>query len=370
MFKRLLLIFAVLFFSLQIFSSGDAIAQKVRLIKTGDLFPELQLPVPGNTEKKNYLGLEQSDTFTLKGITAKVVFVEILSVYCPSCQRQVRYNNQLYDLIESDPKTKGHIKIIGVAAGNGRLEVKDFVRRYKPKYPVLPDPKFEMHRAIGGSRTPFDIYVRQDPAGGAGVVADTHLGPSKQSKQVFNGLNELMTISLADIGGQAGELDSQPSVVRAILSENELQAKVKDIFSSFDGSVTDFQQIDLSSERRIYTVRMDEAGVSRRLFAEVISRPPTCGECHDIHFIYVFESSGEVLRFVPLQLTKWGNKSWNDADIAKMRSRILGKSLTKPFVFDPQVDAVSSATITSSIIFDSLSQGNKLLGELKAMGLI
>jgi hypothetical protein len=53
-----------------------------------------------------------------------------------------------------------------------------------------------------------------------------------------------------------------------------------------------------------------------------------------------------------------------------MRSRIFGKSLTKPFIFDSQVDAVSSATITSSIIFDSLSQGEKLLEELKVKGLI
>ena len=40
-----------------------------------------------------------------------------------------------------------------------------------------------------------------------------------------------------------------------------------------------------------------------------------------------------------------------------------------PKPFDPQVDAVSSATITSAIIFDSLAQGEALLAELREAGL-
>jgi len=69
-------------------------------------------------------------------------------------------------------------------------------------------------------------------------------------------------------------------------------------------------------------------------------------------------------------LTKKGNKAWNDDDIVKMRKRLLGESISQRLLFNPEVDAVSSATITSAIIFDSLSQGASLLKELEKMGLI
>jgi hypothetical protein len=53
-----------------------------------------------------------------------------------------------------------------------------------------------------------------------------------------------------------------------------------------------------------------------------------------------------------------------------MRKRLLGKSISQRLLFNPDVDAISSATITSAIIFDSLSQGASLLKELGKMGLI
>lgn len=38
-----------------------------------------------------------------------------------------------------------------------------------------------------------------------------------------------------------------------------------------------------------------------KIQAKVVSRPPPCDVCHDIHFIYVFDSTGKILQFVPLQ---------------------------------------------------------------------
>ncbi|MEZ4577292.1 MAG: hypothetical protein R2875_04565 [Desulfobacterales bacterium] len=40
-----------------------------------------------------------------------------------------------------------------------------------------------------------------------------------------------------------------------------------------------------------------------------------------------------------------------------MRQRLMGRFIFTPFDFN-RTDAVSSATITSAIIFDSLSDGN------------
>jgi hypothetical protein len=53
-----------------------------------------------------------------------------------------------------------------------------------------------------------------------------------------------------------------------------------------------------------------------------------------------------------------------------MRRRVVGRYLTVPHAYDPRVDAVTSATITSAIIFDSLEQGEGLLQELREQGLL
>jgi len=343
----------------------------IKLIKAGDFFPEVPMQVPEDSKERAYLGLTEGMTFTLKQVKADLVLVEILSVYCPSCQAQAPVYNKLFDLIENDPKTKGRIKIIGIAVGNGNLEIKDFRDKRNVLFPILPDRYFEMHRAIGGSRTPFTIYVRQDPSGHAGVVTGTHLGTNRNYKQLFVDLRRLMTKDLASIRKESQNIAADTIIIKPLLVDKDLQEKVKNIFATFNGEIKNFQQITLTKDsRKVFTCLVARKGRSERIFAEVISRPPACGDCHDIHFIYAFDTSGTILKFVPIQLTKKDNKVWNDDDVVKMRKRLLGKSISQPFLFNPYVDAVSSATITSAIIFDSLSQGAMLLEELKKMGLI
>ncbi len=351
------------------FNKADA--KTITLIRAGDFFPEVPMPVPEDAKERAYLGLKKGGTFTLKQVKADLVLVEILNVYCPICQLQASVYNHLYDLIENDPETKGRIKLIGIAAGNGNLEVKDFRDKRHVPFPVIPDQYFEMHRAIGGSRTPFTIYVRQDPSGHAGVVIRTHLGANRNYKHLFADLRGLMAEDLASIHKESRNKPAETVIIKPLLTEKHLLEKVKNIFTHFNGEVKNFQQIALTNSSRIvFTSLIDQNGRSRRIFAEVISRPPPCGDCHDIHFIYVFDASGTILRFVPIQLTKKGNKAWNSGEVLKMRKRLLGKSISERLLFNPEVDAISGATITSEVIFDSLSQGKMLLQELKKMGWI
>ena len=371
MHRRIGLIVAMCLVTLLFGGHADKIQSKeIELIKPGDLFPEVPMQVPAEPAERKYLGLSESETFTLKEIKTDLVLVEIISVYCPSCQRQVPAYNKLYSLIENDPKMKGRMKLIGFAAGNGDLEVKDFKKRYNVLFPIVPDPGFDMHQAIGGSRTPFTIYVRQDPTGWAGVVAGTHLGRNRHYKRLFAKLGKMMALDLAALRKESRKKKGETIVVKPILTDAELQSKVKGVFTTLKGEVTGFQKLNLKSSTVVYTALVGREGVYRRFFARVTSRPPTCDVCHDIHFIYIFDSSGEVVRFEPLQLTKYGNKLWNKADIAKMRARVLGRHISQPYTFDPKVDAVSSATITSAVIIDAIFKGKSLLKELEEKGLI
>jgi len=102
----------------------------------------------------------------------------------------------------------------------------------------------------------------------------------------------------------------------------------------------------------------------------VVSQKPTCDVCHDILFVYSFEASGKILDFIPLQLSKYGNAPWDEADITKMRNKIIGRYIFNPFSFDGRVDAVTSATISSAAIFKGLNEGQILFKELKEKGLI
>ena len=358
----------LLFF--QCYLSSPVQSQEKPLIKTGDYFPEIPLQTPSNPAERIYLGLPEGKTFTFRDIKAELVLVEMLSVYCASCQAQAPSYNKLYDLIEKDPKSKGRIKMLGIAVGNGDLEIADFRQRYKIPYPIVPDPQFVIHAATGGSRTPFSIFVRQDSSTGKGLVTATHLGTDHEYERLFTHLVSLITTDLAGIREKGRTVEAKIVHVKPILSEEELEARVKGALSGLGGKLTGIEKLSLKSQRQVYTGLMEEGGKAERFFAEVVSRPSACDVCHDLHFIYVFDAAGKVLRFVPLQVTKYDNEDFDGDDLRKIRSRIVGKHLADTFIFDPEVDAVSSATITSALIFDSFSKGKTLMEELKEKGLI
>jgi len=76
------------------------------------------------------------------------------------------------------------------------------------------------------------------------------------------------------------------------------------------------------------------------------------------------------MNFLPLQVTKLNNLSWNEKEIEQMRQRLIGRSILQPVDFDPQVDAISSATMTAAIIVDSVNKAKDLYEGLKSKGYI
>lgn len=350
--------------------AGTAAAQKNEILAFGDPFPEILLPAPTLPAARNYLGISDAEFFTPSQIKADVLLVEILNVHCPHCQMQTASYNELYNLIEQNAGTRGRIKMLGIAAGNLPYEAQVFAQRFQVAFPVLADPRFEAHRAIGGSVTPFSILVRQDRPGKTGVVAGTHVGLNTRYESLYAELQRLTGADVAELRQQGEAAERVRQAVTPLLTETELEYRVRSAFTTTGGSIADFSRLDLRSGRRVYTALMRHGDQVARLFAEATSRPSVCDICHDVHFIYVFNTDGKVIGFEPLQLTKYGNVNWNAGDLEKMRRRVIGRRLTVAHAFDPRVDAVTSATITSAIIFDSLEQGKALMQELEALGLL
>jgi hypothetical protein len=297
--------------------------------------------------------------------------VEIMNVYCVSCQNLAPIYNQLFALIQSDPETRDQIKMVSVAAGNNDEEVKIFRDHFQVPFPIIPDPEYRLHAAIGGSPTPFSIFVRRESKVDPVAVDGTHLGFDENYTKLFGQLKSLTHKNLADIlkkeeKSQAKILKPKPPV-----SEEEIQARIKTAFTRTGGRLTGFEKVSLSQGREVYTGIMEKEGQpKKRLFAQVVSELPTCDVCHDTHFIYIFEESGKILDFIPLQLAKFGNVPWSESDVTKIRGKIMGRYIYNPFSFDGRVDAVSSATITSAAIFKGLNEGQILFKELRERGLI
>ena len=344
-------------------------AQGREPIALGEPFPEIPLSTPAGSDEQDYLGIGE-ETFTLSQIDAQVVLVELLNVHCPHCRMQVPAYNQLDALLAENPKIGGKIKMLGIAVGNTEEEVAAFVERLHVAYPVVADPKFTAIKATGATATPYTLYVRQTEPGQPGVVAGTHLGLNTRYREIFAQLQEITRQSPEQLRREGTQAAEVRNAITPLFSPEKLQYRVRTVILETGDRIEDFSSVELRSGRRVYTARMQRETTLERVFAEVVSRTSVCDICHDVHFIYIFDGDGRVLNFAPLQLTKYGNVEWSEEEIAKMRRQLVGRYLGAPLSFDPKVDAITSATMTSAIIYDSIDQGDALLEELRKKGLI
>jgi peroxiredoxin len=138
--------------------------------RPGDPFPSITLPTPESPTHKAYLGLSEGDSFRISQIKARVVIIEIFSMYCPHCQREAPMVNRLYEKIENTPSLKGKIKLIGIGVGNTPFEVDVFRKRYQIPFPLFSDADFILHKAFGEVRTPFFVGVRLNSDGADRVI--------------------------------------------------------------------------------------------------------------------------------------------------------------------------------------------------------
>jgi peroxiredoxin len=171
--KRILIAFVLtVVFSLSIGLSAFAANKPPQ---KGETLPVMNLPIPKNPAEKSYLGLSGEGFFKIPQIKAKVVIIEIYSMYCPYCQKDAPGVNELYTLIENDPDLKNKIKIIGIGAGNTSFEVATFKKTYSVPFPLFPDPDFAVHKACGEVRTPYFIVVKINEDG-SHLIVHSQLG--------------------------------------------------------------------------------------------------------------------------------------------------------------------------------------------------
>ena len=139
--------------------------------KVGSLLLDFELPMLSNPADFQYLGLPSSGkSFKVNQIKAKVVIIQIYSMYCPYCQAEAPNVNRLYAAIENSPALKDKIKIIGIGAGNTQFEVATYKKKYAVPLPLVPDADFKIHKIMGEVRTPYFIAVKLNNDGKTEVI--------------------------------------------------------------------------------------------------------------------------------------------------------------------------------------------------------
>jgi hypothetical protein len=359
--------------SLLILVAPDVGKTASETVRFGDLFPRYTFDSPEATDDRAYLGIPEGETFTIGDINADLIVLEVLNTYCTSCQKQASVYNEAFQLAEIDSATQGRIKWMGMGVGNNETEVAAFREDKGILFPILTDLDFKFYDAVGGPggvRTPFTILIRKDE-NGRGIVVESHVGYRPNKDEIFEGIKAALQYDLAYLRIKEDERAVLPATktLTPPVSAEDLVQRITNGMTMTGASVREVRQITLKDEV-IYVGAVTLVSEEQQLFARVVSRPPICDICHDIHFIYIFDETGKIKNFVPIQLTKWGNRPWSDDDIEKMKSRLVGRSVMDAFQFDRDVDAVTRATITSVVIFDGLNKGKKIYTDLMREGYV
>ena len=137
----------------------------------GGKLPKISLPVPQEQAYQQYLGLKKGGgTFLIPQIKAKVVIIQIFSMYCPHCQKDAPVANEFFSKLSGDSNLKDAIKLIGIGAGNSDFEIDFFRKQYGIKFPLFSDGEFLIHKILGEVRTPYFIAIKIDRNGNHKVV--------------------------------------------------------------------------------------------------------------------------------------------------------------------------------------------------------
>ena len=321
-------------------------------------------------ESKQYLGLTDDVKPFLKNVDADLIVFEFMNIHCRNCQVQALVFNKLYRAIEDEPALRSRAKIVSIAAGNTRSEVEQFKKSLRAIFPILIDPEFAVYERLAGSiKAPYTVMFRKNKEGEL-VLAASHRGAISSYRAYLDEMKVVMQYDENMLELRQAEKATDDAIERTELklSEEDIMAKAQESMMDFSGK----QDVNMAAKAvrlpghpKIFEKVYEGNSGDVRYFAVVVNREPVCDVCHAAQFIYIFDESGKVMAFEPIYLTKGGNEGWSEADIQKTRERAVGRSVLQPANFDPKVDAVTSATITSATIFHAISQGRDIFRHIQ-----
>jgi len=186
---------------------------------------------------------------------------------------------------------------------------------------------------------------------------------------LVNGSGRIVYRARSLTSGKAkGLLQGTADELTPNLTERELLRMMQGSMRAVESTVERVEAQELENGEVIYLGFASGALENKALFGRIVSKYSICDICHDTHFYYIIDQEGRLVYFNPIHVTKYGNLNWNHQDIVTLRSRLLGKDLFKPLPFDPSVDAVSQATMSSYLIFEGINETKSVLKDYSEKG--
>jgi hypothetical protein len=280
--------------------------------------------------------------------------------------------NKVYEIIRKDENLREKVKIFGVCPGNNFREIKKFKQEKNVLFPLIPDKSFNAYDAIGDPcGTPFILLVRKGKK--HGIITWSHIGLISTPLYFVQEAWDALNTDLAMIAAKAKEKRSMKVFIekpKPYISDEGIKQKISASMKSLKLTLRDLKKVSIGKERDIFISKVKEEGGQKPYFSKLISRNPVCDLCHAVHFILTFDERGTIVDFVPLHLTKYGNVEWGIWEIHDIRKKLIGKSILNPVPFDPEVDAVSQATMTCALIFNSVERTRRDYTSLQIKGYI
>ena len=371
-----ILFFLPLLIALFTADATSAHGQSKKIINPGTIVPPLSSDYELSPQDRLYLGVGQSfftflrkKPFSLQEIAAEIVVIEFFNNYCTSCQAQAPVLNAVQTQIAQNHAIRNKVRFIGVGAGNNSREVERFKAEKRVPFPLIPDPDFALYNAIGDpGGTPFIIIAKKTRSGL--TVVSVHMGLIKEAGYFVQRIEEAALTDTSKLISVASA-EAEPSEDRVLVlpvSDEILLEKVKASMRASCigcGQIIEIVRLSLANEIVVYRGEFSSGGAHPILFSQIISRKPVCDVCHGIHFIITFTAEGIIADFTQIHITKYGNVLWNDQDIAHIRQKLVGKSISRNLQFNAEVDAVSTATISSALIFNSVNNLQSVFRELE-----
>jgi thiol-disulfide isomerase/thioredoxin len=354
-----------------------AYAGQQKIIAVGDIFPAVKTDYALTAEELAYFGIDRGilsllakNSFAIADINAEIIFVEFFNNYCSSCQAQAPVMNDVYKAVQKNPALRNKVRFVGIGAGNNEREVASFKERQEVPFPLIPDQRFSFYDAIGEpGGTPFMLILKK--RGAEAVVVGIHKGLTQNKSFFMNSLTTAAEQDISTLTRRVTEQDIPRDDTRQLslhLTPQQIHdAVAKSMAAACPdcGPAPDIKQIPTASGSTLYTATVPaEKGKPLVLYSSLLSEKPVCDVCHGIHFIITFDGSGIIRDFTPLHLTKYGNVEWNEYDIENMRKQLMGKKIKKELVFDPAVDAITTATMSSALIYKGVNELRAVYKEL------
>ena len=325
----------------------------------GDAFPDMTfeaLLAPGDYTR---LGLGATEgSFRLSQVPGDLLVLEFFNQYCMSCQRQAPYLDSFLGAVEAGDLA-GRVRVLAVAVGNRPKALKEFRREFSASYPIAPDPLFDRFLEVGDpGGTPFSLFLLRRETGW--ILADYHMG--------LQGDTELMARSRVLLEGASELRPPEPDEPRPErhpplgLSRAEREDRARAFLARVQGAPVEVRTVEVSGRGSVFEA-LGADGQGLGLYARIGSRDPVCDLCHAVHFLFAFDSQGRARGFEPIHVTKYGNEVWSAEDAARMERALQGRAVAE-LEFAPEVDAVTSATMSSALIFDEVRRAAALLPEL------